>query len=230
MLDPEVWEHSLDYKPPPASHVTSTSNPVSAPRSFSNAPAPATTPIVSPSLPGGEHGTPVADESVGFVPPPLSRCWAYAPPMPRSAPTVYIRLLPDRRDFYLYTPEEVEDDTFRTDYLSAKDLPASITEVRLLDFQRLEERAEQLERDFDEARSYLDDAPPPDYFDRSCLSAKERSRYRRALTGRYEAAIAESDNVYDTIGKAAADAKKTYEAAKEALLNDLFGPAPAKKA
>ena len=134
--------------------------------------------------------------------------------MPRSAPTVYIRLVPSRRDFYLYTPEEVEEDTFRTDYLSAKDLPASITEVRLLDFQRLEERAEQLERDFDEARSYLDDAPPPDYFDRSCLSAKERSRYRRALTGRYEAAIAESDNVYDTYGKAAADAKKAYEEAK----------------
>lgn len=219
MLDLEVWEHSSGYKPPPASHATTISNSVSAPRSFSNAPAPAMTPIVSP----------VADEPVGFAPAalPLCRCWAYAPPMPRSAPTVYIRLVPSRRDFYLYTPEEVEDDTFRTDYLSAKDLPASVSDDRLRSLQHLEERAEQLGRDFDEARSYLDDAPPPDYFDRSCLSAKERSRYRRELTGRYEAAIAESDNVYDTYGKAAADAKKAYEAAKASLVLDLYGPEPA---
>jgi hypothetical protein len=46
LLDPEVWEHSTDYKPPPASHVTTTSNPTL--RSVSTAVTAPATPVASP--------------------------------------------------------------------------------------------------------------------------------------------------------------------------------------
>jgi hypothetical protein len=45
LLDPEVWEHSSDYKPPPASHVTSVSTPLSV-----SAPVVTATPTVYVSI------------------------------------------------------------------------------------------------------------------------------------------------------------------------------------
>ena len=49
---------------------------------------------------------------------PLSRCWAYTEPPPRSriirSPNVYIRIWPDSREFDIALPDEVEDEAGKT--------------------------------------------------------------------------------------------------------------------
>lgn len=146
-------------------------------------------------------------------------------PAARCAPTTYIRLVPERRDFYVYPAHEVEDEdgVVTGDYLTAADLPASVTDGRLREFQELEERAEWAERAFDEARSYLPSVLDPDDDPSEYrLSAKERN----LLRAQYEAALEEEKCVYDHEGKAAKEAADAAKAAKESLLNDLFGPVP----
>jgi hypothetical protein len=242
LLDPEVWEHSSDYKPPPASHVTTISTPLSVSAVSVTVPA-SLTPVASP----------VADELSAFpvlaaewlaeadaeavaaaaarlsrynamaptiIPapvtgmPPLSRCRAYVPPLPAAA--VYVRLDPERRDVYIYPAEEDEEPA---DGLTVADLPATVTESRLLEILRLKEHAEGMEERFDYARSYMSDARDPDDYGPG-LSVKEY----RLLEARYEAALAEQAEIYNTYGKEADEAKAAYKAAKDALLLELYGP------
>lgn len=245
MLDPEVWEHSSDYKPPPASHATTISN--SALRTVSIAVTASLTPVASPvadevsafpvlpRLTAAEWLAEADAEAVaaaaarhnamaptipapavgGASACPLQRCWAYVPP--RASAPVYVRLDLERRDVYIYPAEEDEEPA--DDWLTVADLPATVTESRLLEIHRLEERAEEMEERFDYARSYMPDAHDPDDYGPG-LSAKE---YRR-LEAEYEAALAEQADIYSTYGKEADEAKAAYEAAKAALVLDLFGP------
>jgi hypothetical protein len=133
----------------------------------------------------------------------------------------YIRLLPDRRDFYVYYADEVEDldGVPESGCLTADDLPAAVTEDRLREYQSLEEIAEGRQQDFDERRSFLDSVVDPD----DCAPGLSAAEYRR-LEARRDALLAEEAEVYSHYGALAAQAKAAYEAAKAALVLDLFGP------
>lgn len=153
------------------------------------------------------------------------RCWIHnlqpmRPRVPDRCPNVYIRLLPDRRDFSVYHADEVEDEdgVVPAGLLTAEDLPDVVTEERLCEFLQLEERAEELEERFHDACSSMSYAFDPDDY-QGRLSAKEYRLQQLA----YEDFLEEHAYVYNTYGKEVAAAVGAYKAAKEALLNDLYG-------
>ena len=158
LLDPEVWEHSSDYKPPPANAVTTIST--FALRSVSTAVTAPATPVASP-IPDSE--------SVGFA--------------ATAEPTVYVSIRWDDRKFYVLDPED-EDEFSADPYLCTADA-LSITNERLLAFFRLEKRLEELQQRYDDARSYLDSAPDPEEFRGRGIDRAERlylqQRYEAAI-------------------------------------------------
>jgi hypothetical protein len=222
-LCPEVWEHSLGDKPPPASTFVSTvSN--SALRSVSTAVAASVTPVVSPSPDSESVGfaaaptIPAAATGGAATAPPLARQNAMAAP----APAVYVSIRWADRKFYVLDPED--EDEFSSDpYLCTADaLPEEVTNERLLDFYRLEQRLEELQERYDDARSYLDSAPDPDEFRGRGIDRAERLYLRQ----RYEAALEEEAYLSNTLGRELAECEAEYRAAKRALEHDIFGPPP----
>jgi hypothetical protein len=247
LLDPEVWEHSSDYKPPPASAVTTISPPLSVSASalrtadaiaaaepYSSAVRAASvavtvsasfTPVVSPIA---------DDEAVGFVPSaptiiPATGGPAAAPPLCRqyagaAAPerTVYVSIRWADRKFCVLDPEDEDEFSSASCLCTADALSEEITNDRLLAFYRLEKRLEALQERYDHERSYLDSAPDPDEFRGRGIDRAERLY----LANRYEAALQEEAHLEDTLGHELRVCDAEYKAAKEALVFDIFGPAP----
>ena len=196
MLDPEVWEHSSDYKPPPASTL----------RTVSIAATASVTPVVSP----------VPDEPVGF---------AAAPPLARRLPAAaFFKLYPDRYEIDLRGIDELDDeDPAEWGTVDTVTLPVSVTNDRLMDLLRLNRCLERLETDYEAERSYLDCAPDPDEFRglRGCDRAE-----RLWLEQRYEAALAAEAELENGLGNEMRAVRARRDTAQAALLADLFGPPP----
>ena len=150
-----------------------------------------------------------------------SRKKAPASPLPPPTHSAYILLSPETRSFYVISAADWAKKRY-AGYRTADDLPPSVTDERLCEFLRLIAADDAARYRYESERGSV--TPESPEFIASCTSTPLTPEDYRRFQEHYEWALAERAKIESTYGKAAAEARAAYKAAKASLVLDLFGP------